>query len=376
MRCLALAGAWQRQGGTAACITRCDSEPLRQRCRFERVEVIPVPEDDADPEALDLTLSVLQSQDDAWLVIDHYGIGAGFQTAIRRAGHPLLVIDDNAHLALYDADLLLNQNVHADELSYCLSEGALPLFGARYALLRPEFLVRGNRGRETAPVARRILVTLGGADPNNTTLTVVQALKRLEIPGLQARIVVGPSNPHRPSLEEALAGTRGNLKLLSTVSDMSALMAWAEVAVSAAGSTCWELAYLGLPSLLVVLADNQARIAQSLHTQGAARSLGWYEQVEIDLVVDALKELMNAPSDRRQMTQILQELVDGQGSDRVVAQMMQHTREQATASASLRASAVHSLLSPFLTPMQGEVGVVRDRRNIGTPLVKTEGRTG
>lgn len=321
MRCLALAGAWQQAGGETCCITRCDNEPLRQRLRANRVEVIPIAEGTSDPEVLELTLATLKKYSSPWLAVDHYGIRGEFHAAVCQSGNALLVVDDNAHLPRYDADILLNQNIHAHELNYSLPRETLSLLGTRYALLRPEFNRCVRPAREAATVARRILVTLGGADPENVTRHVVEALKRLEIPGLQARIVLGHSNPHRPELEDALAGTRGHLKLLSAVDDMPALMQWAELAVSAAGSTCWELAYMGLPALLFVLADNQEPIAHSLVQQGAALSLGSPRRSDVNTIATTLERLILSQADREALSSCIRPLVDGKGASRVVDQM-------------------------------------------------------
>src|SRR5262249_6429779 len=143
------------------------------------------------PNCLDLatTLATLaqfatSSPTTPWLVLDGYHFDAAYQQTIRAAGYRLLVIDDMAHLPQYHAAGLLNQKMHATTLHYhCNPEAAL-LLGPRYALLRPEFRPWYGWQRSTPEVARKVLVTMGGSDPDNVTLQVVRALQQVGIDGL------------------------------------------------------------------------------------------------------------------------------------------------------------------------------------------------
>ena len=121
------------------------------------------------------------------------------------------------------------------------------LLGTRYVLLRREFWPWRGWRREIPAVARKVLVTLGGGDPDNVTLKVIRALAQVEIEGLEAVVVVGPANPHLEELQAAVKDTPHPIRLESNVTNMPELMAWADVAITAGGSTCWETAFMGLP---------------------------------------------------------------------------------------------------------------------------------
>ena len=198
-------------------------------------------------------------------MLDGYHFDPAYQKAIREAGYRLLVVDDTAHLPAYHADVLLNQNIYAPQLTYSYDPHTVLLLGPMYALLRPEFLVWKEWERHIPDTARHILVTLGGGDSDNVTLKVIQALHDIRLPDLEIRVIVGPANPHRDSLVAAIEHGPHSVELLFDVTDMPGLMAWADIAVSAAGSTCWELLFMGLPSLVGVLADNQVPIAEDCH---------------------------------------------------------------------------------------------------------------
>jgi UDP-2,4-diacetamido-2,4,6-trideoxy-beta-L-altropyranose hydrolase len=102
---------------------------------------------------------------------------------------------------------------------------------------------------------------------------------------------------------------------------MPALMVWADIAVAAGGSTCWEAAFLELPNILLVLAENQAAVAASLHEAGCALSLGSASICGTDTVAHAIEALLDDPALRRQMSECGRKLVDGLGASRVVAAM-------------------------------------------------------
>jgi RimJ/RimL family protein N-acetyltransferase len=184
--------------------------------------------------------------------------------------------------------------------------------------LRREFLKWRGWKREIPEVARRVLVTMGGSDPGNVTLEVIQALQHVDVNGLEAVVVVGGSNPHYAELQSAVQTSRLSIRLESNVTDMPALMAWADVAVSAGGSTNWELAFMGLPALVLILASNQRPIAERLDMVRMAVNLGWYSDASPMKIAQVLTQLLKDSKTRAKMSQCGQQLVDGEGIVRVL----------------------------------------------------------
>jgi len=321
MRCLALAQAWQAQGGKAVFI--CASESLRQRLSDEGFQVIALERPYPDPADWALTSQVLAAHPGAWVALDGYHFDPSYQLRIKEAVHPLLVIDDMAHLDHYYADVVLNQNIHAAQLDYACEPYTRLLLGTRYVLLRREFWPWRGWQREVPEVARKVLVTLGGSDPDNLTLTVIRALQRVDVDGLEVVAVVGGSNPHFQELEAAIrySPSGGTIRLVRNVTHMPELMAWADVAVSAGGSTCWELAFMGLPGLALILANNQRPVTTGLDAAGVVINLGQPTAMAPIEIARALTELATAPRKRAAMTERGRVLVDGDGAGRVVQQM-------------------------------------------------------
>jgi UDP-2,4-diacetamido-2,4,6-trideoxy-beta-L-altropyranose hydrolase len=321
MRCLALAEGWQTHGGKVLFIINCESELLQQRVRSHGMEVVRLEHPYPHPSDPETTQRLLREIPTAIVVIDGYHFDSEYHRLLRQEVDRLLVIDDIAHLPFYDADVILNQNIDATHLSYnCPVETRL-LLGTRYALLRSEFLAWQTWERSISIVARKLLITMGGSDQYNQTLKVVRALQQLEVEGLSVKAVIGGSNPHLHKLQKFVDDSSVKMELIHNTTNMAELMAWADIAVSGAGTTCWELAFLGLPSVLMVLADNQKGIAEGLNRAGFSFNLGWFEQVSVNALVEKLSGIMADVARRRSMSRCGRELVDGNGAQRVIFEL-------------------------------------------------------
>jgi UDP-2,4-diacetamido-2,4,6-trideoxy-beta-L-altropyranose hydrolase len=321
MRCLALAQAWQAQGGEAIFVTACENTGLLGRLRDEGLQVIRLERAFPDADDWAMTSQVLVAHPGAWVVLDGYNFDPSYQLRVKEAGHPLLVIDDMAHLDHYYADVVLNQNLHAAQLTYSCEPYTCLLLGTRYVLLRREFWPWCGWQREIPDIARKVLVTLGGADPDNVTFKIVQALRQVDVDGLEVVVVIGASNPHHQELEFAVRHSPFAIRLENNVTNMPELMAWADVAISAGGSTCWELAFMGLPNLALILSDNQRPVAEGLGATDVAVNLGLAASLTPHDIAHMLAELGCAFERRTFMARRGRELVDDLGAARVVQHM-------------------------------------------------------
>jgi RimJ/RimL family protein N-acetyltransferase len=211
----------------------------------------------------------------------------------------VLVVDDFGHAGHYAADLVLNQNLHAAAALYRdrASDTRL-LLGTRFALLRREFRAWHGGKREVPELARKVLVTLGGSDPDGVTLTAIEALDRIRWPGLEVVVLLGGGTSRLAELEAAAGRAAGTIRLRRNVTDMPELMAWADVAVAAGGTTTWERALLGLPSLVVVLAENQKDLAEASERVGIGWNLGPHQGLSASTLAGALRRLLADASAR------------------------------------------------------------------------------
>lgn len=325
MRCLALAGEWQAQGGKAVFAGKIAAPSLLERISNEGFDVVDVGRSFPDPADLELMLSLIKKSGTAgnqWVVVDGYHFTADYVGCLRAAGAMVLVIDDYVHHGQYQADLLLNQNFGSESLRYPVNPGAIILAGSKYVLLRSEFLREKRGDTEVPTVAGHILVTLGGADPDNFTLKVIEALDLLNLPELEVKIVIGSVNPYYNLIKKRMARVSFKGELLANVSNMAPLMTWADLALTAGGSTCWEFAFLGVPIIIFVVSENQRGVAAGLDAAEAGLNCAASRGMRTDTLAGKIKSLLYDKSRRQRMAQSGRKIVDGQGAMRVVRKML------------------------------------------------------
>lgn len=316
MRCLALAQAWQDSGGRAAFAMGMDAPALVDRLTSEGMEVVHLSAEPGSSEDAGMTADLAKRMGAGWAVVDGYHFGSDYQRIIKESGLRLLFIDDNGHADHYYADVVLNQNLHANEELYRKREPYTKLLlGTDYVLLRREFWPWRGLKREIPEVARKVLVTLGGSDPDKVTLKVIKALQQIE--QLEIVAVIGGSNLH---YEELLSGLESNCStdLKKDVKNMPELFAWADLAISSAGTTAWELAFMGLPSLVLILAENQVNVAEQLESEGIAMNLGLHDLLRAPDVIREISPLLFDVDLRTSMAELGQRAVDGFGVARVL----------------------------------------------------------
>ena len=323
MRCLALAQEQHDAGVNATFVMAIEAPALETRLREERMgfvylSTLPGSADDAIQ-----TRQLARQKGAQWVVADGYHFGGDYQRIIKDSALRLLFVDDYGHAEHYYADIVLNQNIHAYEGLYVNREPYTRLLlGTDYVLLRREFREWRKWNRKIPKMARKVLVTLGGSDQHNQTLKVMRALQKVDVDDLEAVVVIGASDPHFQELQATIHNSQFAVRLAQNVTDMSDLMAWADIAIAAGGSTAWELAFMGLPSLLLILADNQRPVADRLGSLGVSVNLGSYRKSSSTKITQAVTQLLEAPERRAEMAQQGRGLVDGRGVARVLESLI------------------------------------------------------
>lgn len=245
------------------------------------------------------TIQVLADQTWDWLVVDHYGLDATWERLLRPKVGRIFVIDDLANRP-HDCDLLLDQNLYADmESRYTglLPHHARQLLGPRFAMLRPEFRKARESLRERDGTIRRILVFFGGVETTNETTKAIESLLALSRPDIEVDVVMGRSNSHLNQITRLCATTQ-NFHFHCQVTNMAELMASADLAIGGGGTTTWERCYLGLPTIVLVIADNQCQMCHDLAATGTIVNLGDAGSVSVEKLLDALSKLI-ANKERR-----------------------------------------------------------------------------
>jgi UDP-2,4-diacetamido-2,4,6-trideoxy-beta-L-altropyranose hydrolase len=238
-----------------------------------------------------------------WLIVDHYGLDKEWERLLRPHAAKIMVIDDLADRR-HDCDLLLDQNFFIDggkRYDKLISPSCTRLLGPKYALLRKEFREARTNLRERTGEVKRVLVFLGGGDPENITELAIEALSDAELLNLQADVVIGSQNPHREKIEK-LVQARPRTTLHIQANNMAELMCTADLAIGAGGSTTWERLYLGLPSIAIPIAKNQILPTKNLYDSGVIMSLGRGCKLSVINIKEILKKAFDNPEDLIEMS--------------------------------------------------------------------------
>lgn len=264
-------------------------------------------------------------------IVDHYGITASFTSAMRQVAERIVCLDDLGNRML-DADVVINPNPgfskgHYNSLNKCRAQ---ILLGPEYALLRQQFSVHRAelQHRLVTPAAeplRRVVVAFGGVDSLNGSAVALDVLA--QFPDLEIVVALGAAAPHLESIRQKVVGLGERARLITDVADMAMLLARADFVIGAPGTSTWERACLGLPSLLIGIAENQRANAAYVTASGAGLVAGFLTNEDATSVAARLTEYLQDLFDDRELRQRMAiaaaALCDGRGCQRIVAAILQ-----------------------------------------------------
>ncbi len=257
-----------------------------------------------------------------WLVIDHYAIDLEWEQAVRQYVGGVMVIDDLANRR-HDCDLLLDQNFFEnaqERYRNLVPPHCTKLLGPEYALLRPEFREMRAKMPERDGIVNRIMVFFGGVDVTNETAKALEAVRSLDRPDITVDVVIGDSNPYAAQIKD-MGSHIANIRLHYQTEKMADLMARADLAIGGGGITTWERCCMGLPCLIIAVADNQVPIGYASEKAGVSRYLGSSNEVTSECLAKELAEIISQSDRIQKMGRRSKALVDGQGARRLVSQI-------------------------------------------------------
>jgi len=345
MRCLTLADALRERDAQVRFICREHKGHLIDKLSQKAipVTVLPAPVITDTPESESYaawlgvsqaddakeSIAALNNEEPDWLVVDHYGLDVEWEKQLRPHVKKLMVIDDLAN-RMHDCDILLDQNYSIEGKSRY--EGLVTptcnlLIGPRYALLRSEYLTYRKTLRERDGQVKQVFVFFGGSDPDNITGMALKALSKNELKHLQVDLVIGTNNQHREKLKPQVH-LRGNAKIYGPRPHLADLMAKADIAIGAGGATTLERMCLGLPTLVVSIAENQKPSAIALADAGLIYYAGHFSDIKQEHLSDTIK-LLEASADKLVEVSLQNMLlVDGLGTSRIVEIMFPSAIEE------------------------------------------------
>jgi UDP-2,4-diacetamido-2,4,6-trideoxy-beta-L-altropyranose hydrolase len=335
MRCLTLADALKQRGAQIRFVSRHLPEHLREMLAAKGHEFIPLDSNSNEAMPGDLahahwlgtsqqadaqdSIQVLSDQFWDCLVVDHYALDQRWESNLRASVGRILVIDDLAD-RIHDCDLLLDQNLVAKmhtRYGDKVPAACGMLLGPEYALLQPIYAELHDHIPPREGAIRRIFIFFGGADRSNLTGRTLSAFLHLNRSEIEVDVVITTGGPHAEAIRKQVAG-HANIHLHSGLPTLAPLMAAADLAIGAGGATSWERLCLGLPTLVVTLAENQRPIANGLSQHGLIRWLGHQDAVDEPTIAEALGKLIQQGLDEDWALRCLK-AVDGHGVNRVCA---------------------------------------------------------
>lgn len=262
------------------------------------------------------TLNCIGSLNAHWLIVDHYALDECWEKELRPVCKKIMVIDDLADRN-HDCDLLLDQNLgrQAQDYKGLVTGCYLFLLGPKYALLRPEFgeLREYSLNRRAKPKFKRLLISMGGVDKDNVTGNLLSELSQCTLPNdVFISVVMGASAPHIKRVCQQVRTMPWLTEVLIGINNMAQLMTDSDLAIGAAGSTTWERCCLGVPTITIILAENQREVANLLALKNIATLLN-YQNISL-----LNEKLIKTISMYRELVKNSSLLVDGLGTQRLL----------------------------------------------------------
>lgn len=345
VRCLALADAWttstdapeiafimrEHEGSLCYLVEQHGYRVVRLPCERDRHYAAASPSSvdyenwlgATEAEDADQTVQLLGSTSADYVLVDHYAIGAGWHNVVRRFCGGIIAVDDLANRQ-HACEVLIDSSPgkHASAYNGLVPDSCIRLVGAEYAVLRQEFsrARKESLDRRGKLECRHLLVAMGGVDKDNTTSLVLDALAGAALPSdIEISVVLGANAPWEQAVRLQAEKMPHQVRFLVGVSNMAELMLDADLAIGAAGSMALERCCMGLPSIQVVVAENQIGSAKALQTFGAALTAQGPDL--IGAIRMQLTDLLENPLRLSAMSQVAGALVDGRGAERIVSKI-------------------------------------------------------
>lgn len=315
MRCLSIADAAKGRGQKAVFLLADDSmTDLVAERGFDTIVL------GTDYRSMDEELSSWPSPHADYIIVDSYSVTAGYLERLKKLGR-VIYIDDRAAFD-YPVDILVNYNAFAHSLDYEELYGGQPprlILGPQYAPLRSMF--RGLDRRSQKRNVEDVLISTGGSDPLHLALSIAEEKPDSFI----YHILIGALNSDKAALEHLAAGSK-HIVLHENVSDMKSLICSCDIAVSAAGSTLYEICACGVPLITYSLADNQLPGAEAFENNGFAVNLGdmRLEKHPAKRILTAVEQFSREYDKRIEMGNRMQDTIDGNGAARLIDEIILH----------------------------------------------------
>ena len=320
MRCLTLAQELKNNFDKIIFLTQKNSSDFIETIMKNEFEVIFISaNNDSD---IIKNIVTTNSVNKNFLLIDHYNVDSNFESSLKNTFEKIFVIDVLANRK-HDCDLLIDQNYYRDlnhRYEKLIQNDTIALLGPKYAIIRPEFRKINKKAIKKNSQIKKILISFGGSDPTNECKKSLDALCSIENNQFEIVAIVGIYNNKFEQLKK-LYEKYSNIKIYRHVNDLSLLMLNSDLFIGAGGTTTWERFYMGLPSIVTIISDDQKESIEFLSDMGHVINLGLAKNVTSKTYVQTLQKpnfdlIYNMSINN-------QKLVDGNGSNRIKSQIIE-----------------------------------------------------
>lgn len=289
MRCMALYFEFKRKGIESFFITREDEKAL-ELLKKNKVNVLLVKGSTLKEELKDIK-NYISSYDIDTILVDSYWINEDYLIVLKSMCNLLVSIDDN-YLYNYKSHIVINPNLYASLNEYEINKGTKYLLGGDYLILRKEF--RKKYIFKVNKKVQNVLITMGGSDVNNFTLFLINSLKGIK--DINFNVVIGNG------YKNFKAPIEKNVNLIYDPKNMREVMIKNDFAISGGGTTAYELASLSIPTVLIIQAENQVRIAEYMDKSKKMINLGWFNNITEGSIAYEVNNLVQDFNLRRELS--------------------------------------------------------------------------
>ena len=313
MRCLSLSEEFIKRGHICYFASKIYDETVDNLISEKKLNLIKINPNINQKQEIDLLLNFSRKKKIDWVITDNYDISSDYIKTLKEYGLNVLSIDDNSHIS-YFSDIVVNQNIGSENLSYSGDRNTKYLLGTKYVILRDELL---NKPKKIRNKVEKILIMFGGTDNNNLTLKILKIIKET-IYNQEIIIVIGPLNPFLTEIKSYIEEEKISAKIIYSPKELADIYLDTDVAISAGGTSVYELALFGIPNIIITIANNQVRIAEELDSKNISIYTGKIEEFNEELFKEKFKELLTNDDLRKKISKNAKKLVDGKGKNRIV----------------------------------------------------------
>jgi UDP-2,4-diacetamido-2,4,6-trideoxy-beta-L-altropyranose hydrolase len=312
MRCLALTEELKRRRRKCHFLIRTDEENIIHKIENYQAEYHKIVSNRINE--VNEVIKILKDNNINWIFTDSYDIDSDYIRKLKIENFKVLSIDDNA-LIHYFSDVVVNQNIGAEKLDFSSEKYTKFLLGTKYVMMRDELLKREEKKyRDTV---EKLLITFGGADKDNFTLEILKSLESIN-ENIEVIVILGPFNQFYDRIYNFIKDANYKAQLNKSPENMTDIYLQSDIAISAGGTSCYELAYFGIPNIIITIAKNQLRIAKELDNQELSIYLGHKGSVSNLKIKENVNELIKNHNKRKTMSENGMKIVDGKGKHRVI----------------------------------------------------------